>query len=421
MKPTAFIPPVAVILAGTFWITTQTTTISRLEKENIILSERITARTSRPGETTAAPEKTRRSAAADSKSREPIDWKAAADQLLETQRSGGMGDMRTMMRFQQRLQSMSAEELLAALDEIATLDFPEQTRAMLEQTLLGPLLQKDPETALDRFVGRSQENHGVLGWQLSNGLKQWAEKDLANATAWFDHQIAAGHFDSKSLDGKSRSRQHFEGAFLSVLIATDPDAASHRLSGLPVEQRRDILSHHELSNIKEKDQPAFATLIRGQLPEKDQAAAIANPASRIAANGGYDKVTEYLDRIAATPAERAAAVEKTAESRISQLSHSQKITSAEIDEMRAWADTQSSGSADKATGKALANLANRKNQRFADSAELAAHYHAATGSDELLATFLESWGARSNKGLSRPLAEKITDEKRRAEILKNLQ
>jgi hypothetical protein len=35
-----------------------------------------------------------------------------------------MGDMRTMMRFQQRLQAMTQEELVAALDEIGALDLP---------------------------------------------------------------------------------------------------------------------------------------------------------------------------------------------------------------------------------------------------------------------------------------------------------
>jgi hypothetical protein len=62
---------------------------------------------------------------------------------------------------------------------------------------------------------------------------------------------------------------------------------------------------------------------------------------------------------------------------------------------------------------------NRK-MEFAAAAELAVQYSVAGGNDEVLATFLTSYAAQSNKAAARALAGKIADEKRRAEILVSL-
>ena len=83
------------------------------------------------------------------KDKEPLDWKKVAAQFAEMQR-GGMGNMRSMIKFQQRLQEMSKEELVTALDEIAALDLPKESRDMLEQMLIGQLAQKDPEFAVKK-------------------------------------------------------------------------------------------------------------------------------------------------------------------------------------------------------------------------------------------------------------------------------
>ena len=56
---------------------------------------------------------------------------------------------------------------------------------------------------------------------------------------------------------------------------------------------------------------------------------------------------------------------------------------------------------------------------FGEASELALHYQAASGNDDVLTSFLDGWPARQNKDQARVLAGKITDEKRREEILKN--
>ena len=418
MKPTSFIPPVAALVIAVGWLGSQRQTIATLEQESALLRKHIAARTS---STASDPQHGKSAAPAKiAKDKEPIDWKKIAAQFAELQHSGGMGDMRTMMKFQQRLQAMTKEELVAALDEIATLDLPKESRAMLEQMLIGPLVQKDPELALSRFIDRLQDQHGGMSWQLSSAMQEWAKKDPAKATAWFDQQIAAGTFDSKSLDGKSRPRQQFEGGLINVLLASDPAAAGRRLGALPADQRSEVLSQFQFQQLKEEDQLAFAKLVRGQVPEKDQARALAGQASRMVSSDGYSKVTEYLARIEATPAERAACAGEAAEAKLRNY-NGKKVTREDLDTMREWVSTQAPEALGRITGEALGNaMQGGSKMEFSEAADLAVQYNQAGGNDEVLASFLESWPARQNKEQARVLAAKITDGKRREEILKRL-
>ena len=332
-----------------------------------------------------------------------------------------MGDMRAMMKFQRRLQTMTQQEIVAALDEIAALDLPEQPRRMLEQMLIGSLVQKDPEFALTRYIDRLPDTRGGMGWQLSNAMQEWAKKDPAKATAWFDTQIAAGRFDSKSLDGKSQTRGQFEGNLISTLLASDPDAAARRLGAMPEDQRGEVLGQYSSQPLKEENQLAFAKMVRDQVPEKDQAKALADQASRLVGDDGYAKVTGFMDRIAATPAERTACVEQAAESRIQSISYQKKVTREDLDTMREWTKTQAPDSTDKITGEALAGLLqNGRKMNFGEASELAVHYRETSGNDDVLTSFLDSWPARKNKDQARVLAEKISDDKRREEILTKL-
>ncbi len=408
---------VALIIAGS-WIGSQRQSIATLEKESEVLRKHIAARASGAGADSrqakfAAPGK-------EAKDKQPLDWKKIAAQFAEMQGSGGMGDMRAMMRFQQRVQAMTKEELVAALDEIAALELPADSRAMLEQMLIGPLAQKDPELALTRFIDRIEDQKSSVVWQLSSALHEWAKKDPATASAWFDRQIAAGTFDSKSLDGKSRSRQQFEGGLINVLLAADLDAAGHRLSAIPADQRSEVMSQPQFQQLEDEDQPGFAKLIRGQVPENQQASTLAQQASRMVSSGGYSKVTEYLDRIEATPAERAACAEEAAESKLRNYD-GKKVSREDLDAMREWVGGQAPQALGSITGKVLGNALQGGNKmEFSEAADLAVQYNQTSGNDEVLASFLESWPARQNKEQARALAEKIADGKRRGEILKHL-
>jgi hypothetical protein len=250
-------------------------------------------------------------------------------------------------------------------------------------------------------------------------LGEWAKKDVGMASAWFDQQIAAGKFDSKSLDGKSRSRMNLESILMSALLASDPAAVDRRLSALPDDQHADVVSNFNLNSDKEESQLAFAKLVRDQVPASQQASIISRQVSQLVTQGGYAKVTEYLARIDATPTERTACVEDAVSSKL--YSDDKKVTREDLDAMRTWVTTQAPDTTDHVTGKILGAACGINKLDFAAAAEMAVQYNQASGNDEVLATFLEGAGACSNKDQARELAARISDEKRRAEILKNLE
>lgn len=213
MKPSTLIPPGIALAISAGWISSQRQTISTVEHDSEQLQTRITAagKSGAPGDSSRASPS---SAAKSAKGTERMDWKKIASDMGELGRVNGMGDMRSMIRLQQRIQSMSREELVGGLEEIAALDLPADERSTLEQMLIGPLVEKDPEFALTHFIDRLGDDRSGISWQLSNGLHEWAKKEPGRASAWFDQQIAEGKFDSKALDGRSRARNQFESTMI---------------------------------------------------------------------------------------------------------------------------------------------------------------------------------------------------------------
>ena len=195
-----------------------------------------------------------------------------------------------MMSYQSRLQKMTKEELVGALEQIAGLDLTKQERTMLQMMLVGPLVMKDPELALTRFSKDLGEDTGSMGWQLSSALGEWAKKDPAAATAWFDREIAAGTFDSKSLDGRSHYRNTFEANLIAQLISKDPAAAEARIAKLPADQRMEVLQARGFTQLKKADQAAFASLVRGHVSEEERIGIFGEAASNVAMQGKLEDI-----------------------------------------------------------------------------------------------------------------------------------
>ncbi len=419
MKLKNLIPPLLALALVGAWLGTRRQAISSIERDSSVLRERIQARAS--GASADALEARPDAPGKSTKSQEAIDWKKVAASFAEMRSGNGMQDMRASIRLQNRLQNFTKEQLVSALDEIAALDLADADRDQLEQMLIRPLLEKDPEFTLNRFIDRVQGEHSSVGWQLSHGLQKWVEKDAGAAIAWFDAQIAAGKFDSKSLDGKSQSRIQFEGSVISSLLASDAPAAWDRLGALPEDQRAEALSRFQFRSVKEEDQLAFADLVRDKIPAHEQGSVLARQATQIVATADYDKVSDYFSRIKATPEERAACAEEAAEVKMRNYSQ-KKPTREDFETMRAWLSSEAPEAKDRITGEILGNaMQGGKKMEFSEASELAIHYHESSGNDEVLGAFLESWPARNHKTEARALAEKISDEKLRTEILKRLE
>lgn len=417
MKPTSFIlPVVALILVGS-WVGPQRRSMAAVETECVRLRTHIAAvRSASPATSTAHdPLATRRKV---------IEWtNLAAYFPSNPMMSGGalfgaLPDVRVAMRFRQRIEAMSAGEIIATLDEIAALNLPADARANLERTLLDSLVRKDPGLALGQMEDRAVLESSLYSQLISDALQAWAKKDAGAAGAWFDQQIAAGKFKSTRLDGVSGFRRMFESSLIGTLLSSSPEAAARRLAALPDDQRGDVMSMYSLTIVPQENQVAHAELIRAHVPAKDQAETIAAQASRLFKPGDYSAVTAYLERIGATPAERAASALKAIQDMRPKIPDTNQLTREDIDDLREWVGSQAPDSTDLVTGKALGEAAqgNRK-MNFSTAAELAVEYSAASGDDEILATFLTSWAAKSNKAAARILAGKISDETRRAEIL----
>jgi hypothetical protein len=414
MKPTVLIPPaIALILVGT-WIVPQRRSMAVLETECTRLLSAITAA---EAPSTARPDPLE-------KRRKIIEWTRLGTLFQSNPMGDGgsilvvMPDTREAMRFHQRMNAMSVAEIIATLDEIAALDLPPKVRENLEWTLLDSMARRDPAAVLGLLESRGMMKSPLYENLISGTLHAWAHKDTASAISWFDEQIAAGTFDSKALDGVSSSRHSLETTFIRILLGSSPETAARRLAALPEDQRGDVMSMYSLTNVPEEIQLAHAALIRAQVPAKDQAETIASPIPNLVKRGDYSAATAYLDRISATPAERAASALKSIQDMYPKNPDSFKLAREDFDALREWVGVQSPESVDKVTVKALAMAAPGDYKiKFAAAVDLAIEYSAQSGTDEVLAGFLSSEAARRNKTIARDLAAKISDETRRAEVL----
>ena len=421
MRFSILIPPaVASILVGT-WVLPQRRSVVVVKTECARLQSAIAA-AGAPSTTRHDPLETRRKI---------IEWTRLGTRFPSNpMRSssfssfsyGAMPDPREPMRFRQRMEAMSPAEIIAALDEIAALDLPPIVRENLEWTLLDSMSRKDPATALGLLESRGVIESSLYQDLISTTLAAWAQKDLAAASGWFDKQIAAGTFDSKALNSVSYSRHNLESTFISILLGSSPEAAARRLAALPENQRGAVMQMYSLTIVPAENQFAHAVLIRAQVPEKDQAGTIAAQVPFLIKRGDYSAATAYLDRIAATPTERATSVMRAIQNMVPKNPYSNKLTREDFDALREWAVSQSPESVDKVTAKALGDAAQgNRNLEFSTAADLAVEYSTQSGNDEVLAGFLTSDAAQGNKAVSRDLAAKIADEARRAEVLNFLQ
>ncbi|NJM37949.1 MAG: hypothetical protein HC845_08905 [Akkermansiaceae bacterium] len=240
MKPTLFLPPVLALLITLGWITKERHSISILERECSVLRKAIASRVIENPADSVSAERNLPSKITNGK--KSVGWKEIAAKLLGDSGSSNFFNSRERTKLERYLLLLSQEELAAALEEIATLDLPDKSREALEYLLIERLVLKDPEFAIKHYFNRIHDVEGSVRGQLADAMGMWAKKDLASATAWFDQQIAAGAFDSKSLNGRSDARISFERKLLEIMISVDSTGALARLKSLPEDQRAGMMS-----------------------------------------------------------------------------------------------------------------------------------------------------------------------------------
>jgi hypothetical protein len=415
LKPLHLISPLVALGLVVAWNASQRQAISTLERQQQSLRWQIRAADStpltKPNSTTPAISTAPRVA----------DWRGLATELVALRGGSSRSGMQAILEFQRRIAEMSQQEILAALDAIAAMDLSPDARDLLEAALAGRLARLDPKALLTRHVDKLAAPPSVLSGQLPAAMREWAKQDDAAASQWLNDQIAAGHFDSKTLDGRNDLRSQFEAVLLESLLGADLQSAASRLAAIPEDQRREVLEKLPFANLTASERELYAHLIRQFIPADERAGSFAHLASQLLAAQDDESLSHFLDAVQATAEERTAAARQLAESQIHTLSLAGEVRKEDVDQLRSWLDRQAPGQTEMITGKALAEAAQKGGRlSFDDASQLVLHYQNASGRDEVLIGFLTSYSARSNFEQAQPLLEMIADPQRRAEILAQL-
>ncbi len=413
MMKAIYYAPLGLALAGlALWSFSQRQASAELSVRSQKLQEKITA-VQQLGSTSPLPKQLTRKM----KNAVPLrDWKTLATRLLAAQRADT-----TLEGYHERLAQMTADDLLAALDEISTLGLQPDAQAILEEILVEALIPQDPAQALLRFADRIQDESDGVGWQMAGALSEWAKRDLSAATAWFDQEITAGRFESKSLDGHSEARLEFEAALLGQLLPAVPKAAAARLAALPEDQRRTALVQMNTADMQLTGLQAYMNLIRELVPQAERADALSYLISQMTPSGHHPQVTEFLDTIQATPAERATATKAAAGNQLEEIASERAVTGSDLETIRTWLTQQAPTAVDRLTGEALAQaVQNGGELSFAQAAALISDFHQSSGNDDVITGFLTSAVGDGTRQEATALAGKIKDSKRREEALAHL-
>jgi hypothetical protein len=272
-----------------------------------------------------------------------------------------------------------------------------------------------------KFADRIQDESDGVCWQLAGALSEWAKRDLAAATAWFDQEITAGRFESKSLDGQSEVRLEFEAALLNQLLGSAPKAAAARLTALPEGQRRTALEQIDTAEMSLSGQQVYMDLLRKLVPQDERGDALSHLISEVVPDGNYPKITQFLNLIQATPEERTVVTRAAVGNQLEEISGERAVTKSDLETMRTWLKQQAPTAVDRLTGEALGQaIQNGGDFDFTQAAALVSEYHQSSGNDDLITGFLTTATADGTNKQAIALAEKIKDSKRREEALANL-
>jgi len=401
MKPSPWLYPGVAVLITSAWVGFEKQSAATLEHETHVLTQRI--QQARMAEENAA-----RAQAAEEKlqKEKKIDWKGYSRKLAQMG-GGGMMDVRSMLKLQNLLIGMTAEELLAQLDEIDELDLPYDSRSQMEAMILDQLGEKNPQGALLHLMDRKDRLDFIQQNSSADLLAKWAAKDRLAAIAWFDQAIKEGKFDSKSLDGKSKVRLAFERSLMNTLLASDPQTANARIASLPMEQREELLQNNYMVFQTGEAQKAYGDILRANLSADQARKNLANIAGSLSYQG-YDKVDDFITHISATAEEKASIVEQVMNQQVGRMNGGEWKPE-KLEKARVWASTHAPAQVDTLTGKALGRMANYNN-----SSAQVIQYLESTGNDEMMVAFLtETWDSRGKM-----LIEKIKDPALREQVSK---
>jgi RNA polymerase sigma factor (sigma-70 family) len=245
MKSSSLIPPALILIAATSWIAYQRHSLSEVRSVNATMEQTLARVVDQPRTVSAAIELVREKPTkavkkVDSKSVQKVNsigGKQLIAQVAEMLGNRYDQEDPTWNFLKQQISSLSKEDLVAALDEVAAQNFHFLSRYIINRDLLSALREIDPGLSLNRcgdLIINGDEN---LGDNLTRTLKEWGKKDPQQAGAWLDQQIATGKYDSKRLDSKNSLRNKLEATLIDALLIKNNASAKVRLKSLSTEDR----------------------------------------------------------------------------------------------------------------------------------------------------------------------------------------
>lgn len=426
MKPNSIFPPLAALIAGCIWLAGLVSNEAKLLDQNAALRKRLPATrvsaNAQPSQTATKPANDRG------------EWKRLA-QMAVLLESGERKDRRTELEVQRRLEAMSASEILAMMKDVATWDLPYSGfTSNFQSELLDAAIGKDSQLTLRHFEGLLAQCEELnMAPRFVNAFSKWMENDSAGATAWLDEMIAAGKLDNQSdgIRANETCGNQMMANLMSVAIAgllkSNPEQAIGRFKSLAREQQKALLQYsYRFHELKPGAEAGFVKLVRLGMAE-DQTDLVSSHngpypsiARKMVNEGGFAKVDDFLDAIAATVAERRIFAEYAAGSGLYRLKQaSGTVNRAAVDEMRAWLAMQAPQDVDRLTGKALAHNT-PPDASFKNTAPIVEALYQETGSDELLVSFLDGVSGRGFAKEQAAMAARIKDETERERILAKL-
>lgn len=430
--------PLAAFIGSTVFLAWQHYTLEPVRQETALFRETIETVTAHRSQATVQAEANAAAQGAGAKgkaaaetgriSRADIDLKELA-KLMTNMRNGAVPDLKAMLKLQKTIVDLPPEELAALIVDVGKLDLPGEERDGLVMMLIQGLAENDPKTAVmaaaDFLSTAPKSEINMISFTLRNAFSQWAKKDLNGALAWFDREVAAGRFENTSLTDVNQEQTQMIGGVLKQLWEKDPGAVRQRLLALSEKERNAVLTGTNGFEDNETSHKQFSALVRGIMPEKEQADALHQLAERVYSKHSLEGTTKFFNTIEATPEERKAMVAKVAESSIRQRtwgnSGTEKPDLENTTKLRTWLAGEDATVADTTLGKSLASTANNHGGFSAENAAaLVTELHAAQPSDALLVSFLESSRREAKKETLRSLADKISDPAARAAALEKL-
>jgi len=404
----------AAILAMILWLVVQTGLIGTLERQNNAMRKRLAVspiavvpRPRRPVGTCAMDER-------------PIDWEDVSRQI---QCDPGIGYLRTTLRLDEAIRSMSFGELVAALEEIEASDLSACYRYALMKIICTAVFEKAPMRGLKHFIHRYY-NDSLWMRPMGRALADWARRDPKEASAWFAEQFASGKFDARSFDGGIAFPTELSREAVFSLLGPAPEAAKQLLAAIPQNKRRDVLASMRLNDLAENEYSGWAAVVRSVLPKPWRTEAIAWPIYNWSdGDGSPMKLAEldrYLESIRPGDAELEFCILKAAS--IERCWHDPrdktKSLANDLAAMRTWVAARAPDLVGPATAEALADVCPRL--PYSEQAALALRFQQADGNDAYLVPLLEKDAAFANKKTARSLARRLFDPTLRETYLKRL-